>query len=121
MPAFAQQLDPQVGGDTDHILLDRRLVLDFGDDRAHRRQILNRLGQPGAGLPPQLLELFIRQEHAAALFLEHVPQTLVGNVDRLFAESRFGVRRGARGCVSGRHWLSRGGRLLSPRRAGGKQ
>ena len=59
-----------VGRDLHDVLGDHGLVLDIGDDRAHGRDGL--VGRAGLflGRLPQLVELLIGQEDAAAMLLE---------------------------------------------------
>ena len=86
VPAFAQEVDLQMGRDLDDILGHGGFVLDFRDDRADRRP--RRGGRAGLvlGRLPKLLEFLVGQINTAAMLLEYAAELVVRDVDVLLAE-----------------------------------
>jgi len=108
VPALLEDLELDGGLDRDDVLRDGDHAGDLGDEGIDGRLDLGgRGGLVACGLP-EFLELFVRQEDAAALFLEDLAEFLVGDVDALFA---YGLR-----LLGGRRRLGRGGRVGLPHR-----
>ena len=110
MPAFGQEVDLHVGRDLHDVLGHHGLVFDFRNHRAHGRPGFGRRAGLVLGRLPQLVELLIGQEHAAAMLLEDPAELFVGDVDLLLAERAVGLSRPLETCQSqrpSRPWPSR--------------
>jgi hypothetical protein len=94
MPAFGEHFDLHAGLDVHHVLADRRLAVDLGDQSADRRLVFFDLFGGVAGRLPHALEFVVGDENAAAFFLEERAELRIGNIDRLFPQRLLALGRG---------------------------